>query len=91
MPYLWDKTFTLEEVNEKTFKNKPLKLAFQFSSLAYRKGKMLFSFKGPILLLSTNVKYNVSSVNIYYMLTIEKAFHWHCDKLQRWQKYGTCS
>lgn len=33
MPYLWDKTFTLEEVNEKTFKNKPLKLAYQFTSV----------------------------------------------------------
>lgn len=32
MPYLWDKTFTLEEVDEITFKNKPLKLAYQFSS-----------------------------------------------------------
>lgn len=48
MPYLWDKIFTLEEVNEITFKNKPWKLD-------YRKGKTLFSFKGPILLLSINI------------------------------------
>lgn len=48
MPYLWDKTFTLEEVNEITFKNKPLKLT-------YRKGKTLFSFEVPILLLSINM------------------------------------
>ena len=39
MPYLWDKTFTLKEVNEITFKNKPLKVA-------YRKGKTFFGKTG---------------------------------------------
>lgn len=48
MPYLWDKTFTLE-VNEVTFKNKPLKLAYQFSSVHWsiEKAKHYFLLKVP--------------------------------------------
>ena len=49
MPYLWDKTFTLEKVNEITFKNKPLKLAYQFSSARQpiEKAKHYFLLKVP--------------------------------------------
>lgn len=46
MPYLWDKAFTLKEVNEITFKNKSLKVA-------WRKVKTFFT--GPTLLLGVNM------------------------------------
>lgn len=74
MPYLWDKAFTLKEVNEITFKNKSLKVA-------WRKVKTFFT--GPTLLLGVNMWCNACSAKIWCRLTTEKALCWYHEIIHR--------